>query len=115
MSLAFDKNLVKQKIPFFSSKSSFIWSTMFDKTERACPCNYLSCGADHLVTAYEELAESIYKSKYLIKCEALAKLITFSSLDSMAFSNPDHNNFFNYKSSAFVPKSTFRSADRDFD
>lgn len=98
ISFAFDKNLVRQNIPFFYSKSSFIWRITFESTERACPCNYLSCGPDHLVTAYEVFAESIYKRRYLMNWVDFANTITLSSLDSIAFKRPDHRSFFNYKS-----------------
>lgn len=47
-----------------------------------------------------------------MKCEVLARMITLSSLDSIAFNNPDHNSFFSYKSSALVPNNTFLSAER---
>lgn len=112
ISFALDKNLVRQKIPFFYSKSSFICSITFDKIESAWPCNYLSCGPDHLVTAYEVLAESIYNRRYLMNWVDFANTITLSSLDSMAFKRPDQRSFFSYRSYAFVPNSTFLSAER---
>jgi hypothetical protein len=50
-----------------------------------------------------------------MKWVVLASMMTLSSRDYIALSNPDQNSFLSYRSSAFVPNNTFRSAERVLD